>query len=53
MKRRSEILNGKDTKELRNSLERIRKTADEMITAIDRSMEKQREKGEKEVENER
>ena len=44
---------GKDTKELRNSLERIRKTADEMITAIDRSMEKQREKGEREVENER
>lgn len=44
---------GKDTKELRNSLERIRKTSDEIIVAIDRSMEKQREKGEREVENER
>lgn len=44
---------GKDTKELKNSLEQIRKTADEMITAIDRSMEKQREKREKEIENER
>ena len=44
---------GKDTKELRNSLERIRKTADEMITSIDQAMEKQREKSEKEIENER
>ena len=44
---------GKDTKELKNSLERIRKTADEMITSIDQAMEKQREKSEKEIENER
>lgn len=41
------------TSELKNSLERIRKTADEMISSIDRSMEKQREKSEKEIENER
>ena len=34
----------KDTKELKSSLERIRVTADEMITAIDQSMEKQRQK---------
>jgi len=32
---------GKDTKELKNSLERIRSAADEMITAIDKSLEKQ------------
>ena len=44
---------GKDTKELKNSLEQIRKTADEMITSIDQAMEKQREKSEKEIENER
>ena len=44
---------GKDTKELRNSLERIRKTADEMITFIDHAMEKQREKNERSPEYER
>lgn len=32
---------GKDTKELKNSLERIRSAADEMIMAIDKSLEKQ------------
>ena len=32
---------GKDTKELKNSLERIRSADDEMITAIDKSLEKQ------------
>ena len=32
---------GKDTKELKNSLERIRSAANEMITAIDKSLEKQ------------
>jgi len=32
---------GKDTKELKASLERIRSAADEMITAIDKSLEKQ------------
>ena len=32
---------GKDTKELKSSLERIRSAADEMITAIDMSLEKQ------------
>ena len=32
---------GKDTKELKASLERIRSASDEMITAIDRSLEKQ------------
>ena len=35
---------GKETKELKNSLERIRTTADEMITSIDHAMEKPREK---------
>ena len=44
---------GKDTKELKNSLERIRKTADEMITSIDQAMEKQREKNERGPEYER
>ena len=44
---------GKDTKELKNSLERIRKTADEMITSIDQAMEKQREKSERGPEYER
>lgn len=44
---------GKDTKELKNSLERIRKTADEMITSIDQAMEKQREKSERIPEYER
>jgi len=32
---------GRDTKELKNSLERIRSAADEMITAIDKSLERQ------------
>ena len=32
---------GKETKELKSSLERIRSAADEMITAIDKSLEKQ------------
>lgn len=32
---------GKETKELKTSLERIRSAADEMITSIDRSLEKQ------------
>ena len=32
---------GKDTKELKTSLERIRSTADEIITAVDKSIEKQ------------
>ena len=32
---------GKDTKELKSSLERIRSAADEMITNIDKSLEKQ------------
>ena len=31
----------KEIKELKNSLERIRSAADEMITAIDKSLEKQ------------
>ena len=31
----------KDAKELRSSLERIRETADKMITGIDKSIEKQ------------
>lgn len=44
---------GKDTKELKNSLERIRKTADEMITSIDHAMEKQRKKNERNPEYER
>ena len=44
---------GKETKELKNSLERIRTTADEMITSIDHAMEKQREKDKKRIENER
>lgn len=44
---------GKDTKELKSSLERIRVTADEMITAIDQSMEKQRQKIERKAEHER
>ncbi len=35
---------GKDTKELKQSLERIRSAADEMITGIDRSLEKQVER---------
>lgn len=35
---------GKDTKELKASLERIRNTADEMITGIDQSMEQQRKR---------
>ena len=43
----------KETKELKNSLERIRTTADEMITSIDHAMEKQREKDKKRIENER
>lgn len=32
---------GRDTKELKDSLERIRSASDEMITAIDRSLQKQ------------
>lgn len=32
---------GKDTKELKDSLERIRSASDEMITAIDQSLQKQ------------
>jgi hypothetical protein len=32
---------GKDTKELKTSLERIKDTADRMITGIDKSIEKQ------------
>ena len=32
---------GKDTKELKASLERIKDTADKMITGIDKSIEKQ------------
>lgn len=35
---------GKDTKELKASLERIRNAADEMITGIDQSMEQQRKR---------
>ena len=35
---------GKDTKELKASLERIRSAADEMITDIDRSLEKQKKR---------
>ena len=44
---------GKETKELKNSLERIRKTADEMITSINQAMEKQHEKNERGPEYER
>ena len=32
---------GKDAKELKTSLERIRSTADDIITAVDKSIEKQ------------
>ena len=36
-----EKASGKDTKELKDSLERIRSASDEMITAIDQSLQKQ------------
>ena len=38
---------GKETKELKDSLERIRSASDEMITKIDRSLQKQVSRGQK------
>lgn len=44
---------GKDTKELRTSLERIRTAADEMITGIDQSIEKQNKREHRQRDQER